>query len=186
MKNFKPIATGIDPTPLLAALDAQPELWREITMRQEYEGSAHADSEIIVLRGPASANILDEVNSVDFPAAEKLLDTVDIIGRCAESIGLRELGRVMLVKLKAGGYVSPHIDEGAYARYFARFHYVLESSPHCRFTCGNETVHMAAGELWWFNHQIEHSVMNDGPDRVHLILDAAAPGWTGALGCAPL
>lgn len=39
MPNFERIATGLDVAPLLAALDAMPELWGEITLRQDYPGS---------------------------------------------------------------------------------------------------------------------------------------------------
>jgi quercetin dioxygenase-like cupin family protein len=91
------------------------------------------------------------------------------------------LGRIMIVRLKTGGEIAPHIDEGAYARYYARFHLVLESNPACVFKAGGELVHMAPGELWWFNHQVEHSVVNNGPDRTHIIVDLTAPGFTGAL-----
>ena len=44
-----------------------------------------------------------------------------------------------------------------------------------------ERVYMAPGEVWWFNHQVKHSVLNKGSARVHLIMDLAAPGFTGAL-----
>jgi Aspartyl/Asparaginyl beta-hydroxylase len=57
---------------------------------------------------------------------------------------------------------------------------VLASSPHVGSRSGSETVHMAPGELWWFDHQVEHHVENDGPDRIHLIFYATAPGYTGA------
>jgi Aspartyl/Asparaginyl beta-hydroxylase len=77
----------------------------------------------------------------------------------------------MLVRLKAGGAITPHVDEGAYAQHYARFHLPIDSTAACRFFCGDESVHMAPGEFWWFDHQREHSVVNDGPDRVHLILD---------------
>jgi hypothetical protein len=183
MRHFKRISTTIEPSALLREIERQPELWREITMRQDYEGSAHADTEAIFLRAPASvADILNELNCVDMPAIEKLSPTlVGVIHPLAYHVGIREFGRAMLVNLKAGGKITPHKDEGAYARYYARFHYVLTSTPECRFTVGDETVHMAPGELWWFNHQVEHHVENDGPDRVHLIVDATAPGYTGAL-----
>jgi hypothetical protein len=61
---------------------------------------------------------------------------------------------------------------------------VLESSPRCIFNAGGKSVHMAPGELWWFNHQVEHSVTNSGLDRTHIIVDLCAPGFSGALGKA--
>lgn len=183
MRNLQLIASGIDPAPLLALLAENEPMWREITIRQSYAGSAHRDTETIFLRAPASlVDVLNELNSVDMPAIQVFAPALlPIMGRITEALQLRELARAMLVKLKAGGRITPHFDAGAYARYFARFHYVLTSTPECRFTVGKETVHMDPGELWWFNHQVEHRVENDGPDRVHLIFDATAPGYTGAL-----
>jgi hypothetical protein len=42
-------------------------------------------------------------------------------------------------------------------------------------------VNMEVGGLWWFNHQVGHSVLNKGPARIHLIIDACVPGFNGAL-----
>lgn len=181
--NFKRIATGIDPSAVLAEIGPLPYLWWITTLRQDFEGSPHRDTESVFLRGPATLDKpLEELDCVDMRVIETLPATVELIGSLWRQLGIRELGWAMLVNLKAGGRITPHTDEGAYARYYARFHYVLTSTPQCRFTVGDETVHMAPGELWWFNHQIEHHVENDGPDRIHLIFDAAAPGYTGALG----
>jgi quercetin dioxygenase-like cupin family protein len=183
MRNFKLVTSGIDPTPLLALIADHESLWREITIRQSYADSAHRDTETIFLRAPVTlVDVLNVLDSRDMPAIQVLAPALlPIMGRLTEVLQLRELGRTMLVKLKAGGRITPHFDAGAYARYFARFHYVLTSTPECRFTVGDETVHMAPGDLWWFDHQIDHHVENDGPDRIHLIFDATAPGYTGAL-----
>lgn len=184
MNKFKLIATRIDPAPLLALLEGNASMWHEVTIRQSYAGSAHRDTETIFLRAPASlVDVLNVIDSVDMPAIQVLAPALlPVMAQITDAIGMRELARAMIVKLKAGGRITPHFDAGSYARYFARFHYVLTSTPECRFTVGDETVHMAPGELWWFNHQVEHHVENDGPDRIHLILDATAPGFTGALG----
>lgn len=184
LKNFRRIATGIDPAPLINALRAHTGIWREVTLRQDYAGSAHAATETVFLRAPASlVNVLDELDCMDMPAIQRLSPAVlDTMGRLSDAVGVREWGRAMIVKLREGGCITPHTDQGAYARYYARFHYVLHSTRGCHFTVGDETVHMATGELWWFNHQVEHHVVNDGPVRIHLIFDATAPGYTGALG----
>jgi quercetin dioxygenase-like cupin family protein len=159
-------------------------MWGEITVRQKYAGSAHSQTETIFLRAPASLlDVLNVLDSVDMPAIRVFESALlPLMGQITEALRLRELARAMIVKLEAGGCITPHRDEGAYARYFARFHYVLTSTPECHFTVGDETVHMAPGELWWFNHQVVHHVENLGPDRIHLIFDATAPGFTGALG----
>jgi quercetin dioxygenase-like cupin family protein len=176
-RKFFRIMEGGDAKALLERI--HPQMWREQTLRQDYEGSAHADTETIFLRAPLSTvDVLNVIDSVTLPAWD-VLGMSDFLEPVKTRIGARELGRVMLVKLKPRGFIRPHRDEGAYARYFARFHIVL--SGHCVFYCGGEEQAMAPGELWWFNHQKDHEVHNGEQERIHLILDACAPGYTGAL-----
>lgn len=182
MNNFKLIAEGIDSTPVLTALDRNAELWDAVTIRQDYEGSAHRDTKCIFLRAPASMdNVLEVIDSVHTPYVARLgSPVIALMEALVALVGIRELGRVMLVKLKPGGVITPHTDEGAYAEYYARFHFVL--SGECEFRVNSQRMDMAPGELWWFNHQRRHSVANGDADRIHLIFDGTAPGYTGALG----
>lgn len=181
--NFRRLIAGLDVQPALDELGQHPELWDLIQLRQQYAGSAHVDTETIVLRGPTSPeNLFDNLDCMHYAMIEQLGASAALVRHVIEFLKAREVGRIMLVRLKEGGWIRPHVDEGAYARYYARFHLVLDSNPTCRFACGQEKAHMAPGELWWFNHQLTHSVINNGPARTHLIMDFAAPGFTGALG----
>lgn len=180
--NFRRLIAGLDVSPALEELAGRPELWELIQLRQQYAESAHVDTETIVLRGPSSVdNLFDNLDCLHYAAIEQLRATWALVRHVREFLQAREAGRVMLVRLKEGGWIRPHVDEGAYARYYARFHLVLESNHYCRFACGQEKAIMAPGELWWFNHQMMHSVINNGPARTHLIMDFTAPGFTGAL-----
>ena len=181
--NFRRLIAGLEVGPAVQELAGRPELWELIQLRQSYAESAHVDTETIVLRGPhTTENLWDNLDCLDFATLQTLPATLALLRHIFEFLKAREVGRVMLVRLKEDGWIRPHVDEGAYARYFARFHLVLESNPACRFRCGEERAYMAPGELWWFNHQVIHSVRNPGPARIHLIMDFAAPGFTGALG----
>lgn len=180
--NFKLLIAGLDVAPALQEIEARPELWKLMQVRQMYEGSAHADTETIVLRGPDRiAGIFDNLDCLDFELLNELAQTLALLRHVAGFLQAREIGRIMLVRLSSGGWVRPHVDEGGYARFYARFHLPFVTNDRCVFHCGEESVHMAAGEVWWFNHQVRHSVVNRGPDRVHLIMDFTAPGFTGAL-----
>lgn len=180
--NFRRLLSRLHVGEASKEIAAQPDLWKLIQVRQQYDGTAHADTETIVLRGPTSIEgILDNLEAFNFDTAEKLPSTVALIRRVADFLQGREIGRIMLVRLSDHGCISPHVDEGAYARYYARFHLPIDSNPGCLFRCGEESVNMAPGELWWFNHQIVHSVLNRGAPRIHLIMDLTAPGFTGAI-----
>src|SRR5437763_4661547 len=52
MENFKLLARGIDVQRALAELAQHAALWKLFTARQDTPGSAHHDTECIVLRGP--------------------------------------------------------------------------------------------------------------------------------------
>jgi aspartyl/asparaginyl beta-hydroxylase len=86
-------------------------------------------------------------------------------------------GRSRLMGLGAGADVPPHIDSHYYWRTHWRIHIPVITNPGVTFTCGGETVHMAAGECWVFDSFKAHKVHNGGSEqRVHLVLDTVGGG----------
>lgn len=81
-------------------------------------------------------------------------------------------GRGRLMGLGIGAMVPPHIDANYYWRTHIRVHIPIITNPGVEFTCGEETVHMAAGECWVFDTFQQHRVLNKGGSRrIHLVLD---------------
>lgn len=154
------------------------DLWDAFTARQDTPGSPHHDTRTIVLRGPAANEwthdvIFNLLASEDTGAVAHLPAVVQLCRDACERLGVKDLGRVMLVELKPDGHIDSHFDEGGYADYYKRFHLVLQSDPGNTFTNGPETIHMAPGQLWQFTHQLEHEVHNNSSrPRIHLIIDA--------------
>ena len=188
--NFHRLATGLDIAPLLAAIDDNPQLWDLITIRQDYPGSAHKDTQCIFLRGPAAftfAEFFGNTDAHDYRAMDTLSPAiVDLMRPVLDTMEATQLGYVLIVKLKPGGVITEHVDEGAYADHFQRFHLALISEPETTLTVGGETQHFAPGELWWFNHKAPHSGHNDSTqDRIHLIFDAIAPGFGSEVYVSP-
>jgi hypothetical protein len=101
----------------------------------------------------------------------------ELLGRCpfimevmAELGGV--WGRSRLMGLGAGGEVPEHVDAHYHWRTHLRIHVPIITTPAVEFTCGGETVHMAAGECWLFDSFRWHEVHNRGTERrVHLVLD---------------
>ena len=86
-------------------------------------------------------------------------------------------GRSRLMGLAAGGEVPRHIDTHYYWRTHWRIHVPVITNPKVLFTCGDETVHMAAGECWLFDSFQWHRVENGGTEqRIHLVLDTVGGG----------
>lgn len=176
MKHFCRIAAGLDTQPLLDELAANETLWNALTLRQSYPGSAHADTQSIILRGPPDArDVFNDLRLCDYAYRSMLPAANAVLKHCRALVDPLPLARVMLVRLKAGGQITPHADQGLYARSTRRYHLALQSTPDCLFSAGDETIHISPGELWWFDHHATHSVQNNGPPRVHLIFDLTLP-----------
>lgn len=211
-ERFKLIAEGLDVAPLLKKIEAQPHLWKENTMRQSYPGSAHADTETIYLRWARDQSLegawfdltsedheetirtigvdvlRDVMNAVirkvftkadfDNPSTKTLVNmAVDIV-----------VGRVILTKLKPGGTITEHVDEGPYADRYDRFHVVLDG--WSTFFIEDDPFTVQPGQLFWFNHKRRHEVrygsggaechypqVLKSPPRIHLIIDIEAPEY---------
>lgn len=179
--NFKRLGEGLPVGPLMKALAAQPHLFEDIpaNFRNTYPGSAHQDSRSILLRWCYPFNewtALHDLHAVDYPACYWLTNEASpLVQWLSGVLNTNEIGRVMVNALLPNGVISTHVDEGAYADHYDRFHIVLRGG-YSPFQCGNEIVSMQTGEAWWFDHRQEHSVVNnDAVERVHLIVDAVAP-----------
>lgn len=86
-------------------------------------------------------------------------------------------GRSRFMGLGAGAEVPAHIDTHYYWRTHLRIHIPVITNPGVSFTCGDETVHMAAGECWVFDSFRWHDVQNKGSQqRIHLVLDTVGGG----------
>ena len=181
MRPHLELLRDLNVEPLLWQLEANPELWDEHTVRQSYPGSAHVDTECIFVRGPLGFTpelYFNDLGSCDFTSQKALPQVMPLVERLCVHIGATRLGRVLIVNLRPGGHVTPHIDEGRYADHFARFHLVLSTNNRCTNTTGEQTDHWRAGSFWWFDHKQVHAADNAGDtDRVHLIFDAVSSAF---------
>ena len=169
---IKKLYEGLDFMPALVEL-SQSKAWGTIPFRTSYEGSAHKEVEDIVLRYPILEEPEDAFDAIscipydpwyDLPEIRKIVfDTM----RAFEGV---QLGKVVVTNLPAGGKIRPHIDEGVANEVYTRLQ--LNLFGECEFTVGEETVTMKGGELWVFDNQLEHSVVNNtDKERVALIID---------------
>ena len=156
------------------------------TMRQKHPGSPHHDTETIFLRGPkdpSPENWLDDGVHIDYAA----LSRKEWIAARNALLAIRRrvtlpnqdppvMGKAMIVKLKPGGVIDWHTDEGGYAERHNRFHLPIVTNPGCNLYSANEVIHMPAGQLTFFDNHVKHSGVNMGASpRVHLIVDFRKP-----------
>lgn len=186
MQNFRRLASGLDVVPLLNAIWGQPQLWEQIVARQLTPGSPHKDTETIYCRWADKLTVdacFNDLKAVDYPALDKLPEVRGLVEEAFLGTTIQELGRIIIVKLKPGGVIDAHVDEGAYADRYERFHLCLTSNEGSWFRSAlndnaAEFVHMQPGEFWWFNHKREHQFFNTGDTaRIHMIVDCVAPKY---------
>lgn len=181
MRNFFRIGNGVDVGPILHALAVQPELWNQNTLRTNHPDTPHKAVDDVWLRfqdvkpylegGDASA-VVDENESIPYEAWSRLPQTHGIIFDLMRRVHGTRLGRVLITRLPPGKQIEPHEDGGAHAAYYRRYHVMLQNAPGSLFHCGDETVTMFPGEVWWFNNALTHSVVNNSADdRITMIVD---------------
>lgn len=177
MKNFLELYQ-FDPLPLLHELHRQADLWKADTYLRDYPQGPFGDTETVFVRfPPASVSELeqstrDQHECVWMDGAVYLPAARPIILNLMASVGGERLGRCMINKLRPGGHVYPHADTPVHAQYWDRYHAVLQTGPGCNFRCGEETVHMPQGRVWWFQNELEHEVVNNSAvERIHLVID---------------
>lgn len=118
----------------------------------------------------------DGGNNDDF--AGRMLETSHLAGReylrgVLASFDM-VVGRSRLMKLAAGSEVATHVDFNYHWYSRVRIHIPIITNADVTFFCGDEQVHMAAGESWIFDSWRRHRVVNDGADaRIHLVIDTS-------------
>jgi hypothetical protein len=182
-----------DVTRLTGALVMRHEThFQDDMRRQSYAGSPHHDTQSILLRGPRG-----EINQeswfqdvphedapllAEWPSARQVLAQVEQfhinrINQACQQFGMQpppapDFGKIMVVSLKAGGWVDWHVDTGAYADAHDRFHICLVPSPYAWLYAGPDSAILPMGQMCYLNNRIPHCATNFGSTpRVHLIHD---------------
>lgn len=176
MRNFLRIADAVDVIPVLRELATQPDLWDQNTLRTSHPDTAHADVSDIWLwfnEVPEDANVVvNDIQTIEYPAWARLPSLRRLVLDLIHRVNGVQLGRCIVTKLPPGGIITPHVDQGAPAEFYTRYQIALQSLPGALFHSEDETVNFRAGEVWWVNNRVLHSVVNNsGDDRIVCIVD---------------
>ena len=176
MRLFQQIAAGVNVMPLLHALQRKPELWNAEDVRTRYPQSPHHQADDILLRFNAIPDdltkIVDDKECFDYPAMSLLPQCRPLVFDLMRAVEGEQLGRVLITRLAPGKQITPHQDQGAPADFYDRYHIILQNLPGSVFHCGEESVTMRGGDVWWFDNTKVHSVVNNSADdRLTLICD---------------
>ncbi len=113
----------------------------------------------------------DDVTGRMLPTAH--LVSSPYIRQILESFGV-VWSRSRLMRLAPGADVPIHADINYHWFWRVRVHIPVFTHPDVAFICGDEQVHMAAGEAWVFDNWRPHRVENrSNQERIHLVADTS-------------
>ena len=175
MDNFIQIDSNVNFSQIVDEINFHPDLWDVDKLRQSFPGTPHKDTRSIILRFNDTEDlegVVDDMECYWRMEAYELPKTLSLVYDFARATRADRIGRVMFTELPAGGVVEPHEDMGAPAHYYERFHIVVQADPGVVFQTGEEKVEMVSGDVWWFNNEETHSIINSSETtRIHLIID---------------
>lgn len=188
MEHFRRICAGIDVAPLLAQIEAHPELWDAYSRRKTEPGSPHSRmsdiwiryNDIKHLENRDPHHFHDEHVPVWYPAWGALPALRQIIFDLMALVQGEMLGGVLITRIPARERIEPHIDHGWHVEYYEKYYVALQSESGANFWCEvdgeSEAVCPAPGECWLFDNRKLHWVVNDsGKDRMTLIICIRRP-----------
>jgi hypothetical protein len=153
--------------------------WQPHFNTRDYEGGWNS----ISLRSPngATDNILAVANE-----ASEFQDT-PLMATCPHFTALMqalqcEKESVRLLRQAAGGEIKTHRDMGLhYADGVFRLHFPIFTNDEVDFVVAGHRLPMQAGECWFADFSLPHSVVNRGDtERIHLVVDCLRNPWSDA------
>jgi hypothetical protein len=113
----------------------------------------------------------DDVNGVMLPTPH--LQRSPYLRQVLASFGV-VWSRSRLLRLAPGADVPEHADINYHWFNRVRVHIPIITQPPVRFYCGDQSVHMQAGEAWVFDNWRLHRVENPTDhERIHLVADTS-------------
>lgn len=168
--KIKLLARGLNVTPMLWALQSNPQIWDQNPARTQDQTSPHYGLSDIWARYAAPGEDGScEHESVWYPCAD-LLPVREMVYPLMSAVGGTRLGGVLITKIPAGKECKPHTDPGWHARYYDKFAIQIQSAPGQAFNFEGESLETMPGDVFWFDNSYLHWVTNPTPyDRITLI-----------------
>jgi hypothetical protein len=173
---IRPLEKAFDVSPLLAEIEAHPDVWNRHGLRKQ--AYAHASMSDIWVRYNDWSNFNgdgQEFNgpheSVWYPVITEIPAVVDLCNDVMDFVKGIDLGGVLITRIPPGGRVEPHIDLGWHAQHYEKFAVQLMGNKDQAFHF--EGAHLSAlpGEIYTFDNSQLHWVTNDSDtDRMTIII----------------
>lgn len=162
------IETGIDVNPFLDELERNKDLWQMVSKMRDIGGDKNPYGFL-----PLTMGIEDSPGNIKnsdihmrtpaylrFPVMRKFL--VDHMAS--------EHARAAFFKLKPGGTVGGHIDDGTYYLDKDRYHFSLQGT--YQYFCDGDWLEVQPGTFFWFDNKKDHWARNiSNVDRITFVFD---------------
>ena len=154
VRYFHKIVEGINVLPVMHPIMRNPAWWEQ---------------DDIVLRNGASG----EFTAQDAPLLKQIPSAKAFGLDLMKLVSGSQLGRMVISRVEYGKKFVPTKEaNGKYREFYSRYHLILQGLPGNLFTCGNETVAMLTGEVYWFDMLSDYFLLNNSADdRIHLQID---------------
>lgn len=178
MASIEHIASGFDIAPLVAQIEARPDVWNRHRMRTEAYGTPHNEVSDIWVRYNDWGNFTGDVaafngphESVWYPVADEISEVKRLCREVCERTGLFNLGGVLITKIPPSGQVAPHIDGGWHAGHYRKFAVQLLGNADQVFWFEDSELRPEPGDLYTFDNSKLHAVYNrSSQDRMTCII----------------
>ena len=175
MKNIKILTYDWNVTPILDQINANPEDWQMVANMaaddaSKYGGDLNPPGFLPLTMGVVSSQIEDIKNSEKMKLTP-LYQKYSEVMRFWYQWGFEQHSRAAFFRLKPGGKVGTHIDEGTYYLKKDRYHLALQGV--YKYHVGNEELIVKPGMFFWFDNKLSHGTeVISEDDRITLVFDA--------------
>lgn len=176
----KPYDTNIklDVEELRVYLNENPDVFDIIPDRRTAPGTPHSEMVDIWCRYCVpGGDRAGEHESVWYPVAGELPRVQTLVSELMNIVNGQRLGAVLITKLPPGGRVHMHTDRTTWhANHYEKFLVPIQNLPGANFLFSfddetNMVVSPGDGEVWWFDNDEKHGVLNDSSeDRIAMIV----------------
>ncbi len=171
--NFKLLLKDLDISALKYKLSNVTADWESNTLRQDtFEVSKDTKSLILKFNGPTQRSNHPS-KTTTFKEWDEWEDLImPLISKVQELYSESVISKCFFPRLKAGGEIGEHTDNGQTLQMVHRIHIPIITNDECYFTVGDETINMKEGCAYEINNVRKHGVVNNGStDRIHLLFD---------------
>lgn len=177
--EFTKLKLEVNIEPLKAALE-ESDLWNRYPFRKHgYHRemvdiwARYNDLQPFLKKGDMTG-VNDEHDSIWYPSP--LIPFIKPIAYAIMSeVNGERLGGVLITKLPPYGKIHRHVDSGWHATYYAKY-YVCVKDGGSQFQFDSGTIHPKEGEIWWFDNQKPHEVINNDKERIAMIVCIKSDG----------